>query len=141
MDEEALFARVAAAETIGEICASLGVNRATFYRWVSANEERRKAFDSAREDSADTYAEMSLETLRTPVASSHEATMAKALADRQAWMAEKLGRRVYGSDPAVNITNNNLSLGDLHLDALRKFGTVLQGKPVAEIPTTTGEGE
>lgn len=53
--------RIAAGETLTEICKDLNVSRVTVYRWTRAHEEFRNAYAQAREDQMHSFADKILE--------------------------------------------------------------------------------
>lgn len=122
--EAAVFERIAAAETVGKVAESFGVARSSFYGWVKrGGDERRAAFEDARRQSADAHAENALRILdEASSKSTAEVTLARAKSDVRKWLATCFNRAQYG-DPGVNVkVDNVVSIGQLHLDALKANG-------------------
>lgn len=96
-----------------------------FYAWLDAEEGRRERFDRARRSAADAMAEDSVRLLddarEEGVRSTAEATLARAQSSSRQWFAGKLNRERYGEGKQAGV-EVNLSLGELHLEALKEHG-------------------
>ena len=141
--EAVVFEHIAAAETVGKIAESFGVSRASFYGWVrQGGDERRAAFEDARRQSADAHAENAVKILDEASSdSTAEVTLARARSDVRKWLATSFNRAQYG-DPGVSVkVNNAVSIGQLHLDALRTHGQNTPTPiPVGELMPSSGAG-
>lgn len=131
LGEEAIFARVAAAQTMTSISQELGCDRVTLWKWIrNGGADRMAAYRAAQVQAADIFAEEAVTILDEAVKceNSHQATIAKARSDSRKWLAERFNREVFGDKQAgVQI---NVDLGGLHLDALRAKGSMtLAPKP------------
>lgn len=143
--EDEIFERIADGEFMGKIAQSLGVSRPMLYYWIKkGGEERQEKFDTAKQISADTLVEDGMEILDSPLDfgdHSGEPALRKARAAYRQWLASKRNRKDYGDDkqPGVNV---HLSVGELHLDALRRHGTPQRVKAIEEhevLPATVVE--
>jgi hypothetical protein len=135
--EDAVFERVAAGEPMRRIMESFGVSRTMFYRWRdiegkgSESSERRKLkMEEALKVSADAHAEDAGEILDTAgedlALTSPGATIAQARAKYRQWLAGVRNRETFGDSPKAHI---EVSIGGLHLDALRVRGRVEHEEP------------
>lgn len=129
-----IFDRIADGESIGKIAKTITlpgqtqpISRPFLYIWRNkGGDERRKGWalameasaDSAAEDAGDILDELAEETFDP---SSGQVSLARARSEYRRWVASVRNKEKYGD--AKSEVNVNLSLGDLHLDALRKFGS------------------
>lgn len=97
-------------EVMGEECS-----RGMLSTWLNGSPDRKQALAQARETAADALADEALDTARSTVESNSRANALRIKALQ--WQASKLNRSVYGDTPTVAV---GLSIGDLHLDALRQ---------------------
>ena len=135
--EDAFLERVADGETIKSIVADFGVSRGLFYSWVkSGGEAREEKFRAARILSADAMVDDGLEILDAlqdlTMLSNAEVSAATSRANYRRWLATVRNREEYGEKAGVNV---NLTINQLHLDALRKVGhmPVAGDLPEAEV--------
>lgn len=85
--------RLAMGESLRTICNDEGYpNRKTVVNWKNNNEEFRKAYASARQDQADSYAELGLEVATT----AEDAIKGRLAFDAYRWAAGKLKPGTYG---------------------------------------------
>lgn len=140
--EDDVLDRVAAAEPLESIAKSYGIHRATLHRWLTSSDERKRGYAQAQQASATAHAELSVQILDDAAEdrdiSGPQATIAKARADSHKWLAERFDRDTFGADPTVQM--NVLSTGELHLDALRQFGSMERNAPKA-LSATPAESE
>lgn len=99
-------------------CSSRGM----LYNWIkNGGEARRAKLNAARKISAHCHAEDAGEVLddlaQEGVISSADVSLASSRARYKQWLAGMRNREEYGEKAGVEI---NLSVGDLHLDALRR---------------------
>lgn len=130
-----IFDKVRSGETAAEIMAEFNLTRGMLYNWIHAGGDEREAeWDRARKDRAHALAEQALEIVDNPeletAPTSAEVNRANMRAKYRQWYAAKLNRAEYGDDALVNI-HNQITTGDLHLDALLKHG--LAAKATGEI--------
>jgi hypothetical protein len=109
--------RIADGETVANICRELGVSRLLWDAAVNRTPGGRERVQRAREIAAGAYAERQVEVAEA-------ATPATANADRlridtYRWLASRYNPMVYGDQSKVN-ASVQISIGSLHLDALKK---------------------
>lgn len=154
--EEEVFVRLAAGEYVTTLCAEYLAepyaehserdepSNYYFYSWLDAADGRRDRFDRVREAAADAVAEESVRILdearEEGVHSTAEATLARSQSSARQWWASKLNRAKYGAQKqGVDV---NISVGELHLDALRQHcrREPLEGEDArAGLPGDSGE--
>lgn len=122
--DDVILDRIAAGERITAIAASYGFKSPrVLYDWRNANDERKRAWMLAMADAKVEAAEQVLidakEKADNGGISSQSARISAEMANQYRWLASKLNRELYGDTPRVQV-NNNLSIAELHLDALRK---------------------
>jgi transposase-like protein len=131
-----IFDRIGSGEAVKRIAEDYGVGYETLRRWINKSDERRKAYEQAKRDSADALVEEAGEILdNAPTDSAPQVTKAVKRADHKRWLAGKRDREQYGDDKGAQV-NVNLDLGALHLDALRAAGRMPEPE---EIPTADVE--
>lgn len=133
--EEEVFERLATGEFVTTLCREILAEPYAehgdgepkthlFYSWLDAEEGRRARFERVREAAADMLAEESVrlidEARKEGVSSTAEATLVKAQSNSRQWWASKLNRSKFGEGKTT--TEVQLTIGELHLDALRKYG-------------------
>lgn len=131
--EEEILERIASGESLKAVADSMGLHRDALHRWIKKDEGRTKLYQEARERSAEVFADEAIDVLREawgrgPQLQQAEATAARELAKALQWEASKRDRKRYGEERTqggVNIGSVNV-IGGLHLDALRKFGSMSQ---------------
>lgn len=143
--EEEIFEKLAAGEFVTDLCREYLAEpyeeegrgepaNWSFYTWLDDEPGRRERFDRVRETAADAVAEESIRLLdearEEGVSSTAEATLAKAQSNSRQWWASKLNQLKYGNRPDVE---TRVSIGELHLNALRKFGQMPNRVPVEEV--------
>lgn len=130
-EDEVVFERIAEGVPIREVVADLGCSRSFLYRWRDAKghkERRRAKWEAAVKASAHALAEDSAVPLEELARNSEgltnaEVSLAKARSEYRRWLASVRDRDTYGEakQEAVQV---NLSIGQLHLDALRQRGSM-----------------
>lgn len=136
-----VFERIASGEMSRAIAKSYDITWQSVLNWVNSDPELRKKYEAARRASAELAAEESvrvLEKANRGGLSTADVAAAKNYSDRLAWIAARRDRVEYGDNPQVQINNNTLNIGDLHLDALRKKGHMSQ-LPKGQINVIEGE--
>jgi transposase-like protein len=119
--DHVVFSRIASGETIASIAKSFGRDRDTVYRWLNI-EERRRAWEDAKRASADALVEAGLEIIDDPTAGETTARVqhAKSRAEYRRWLASCRSEEYRDhNSPVVQ-----LNIQQLHLDALRKLGSM-----------------
>jgi hypothetical protein len=117
---EFVYAHVANGGSIAGLATQLGMDRAYVSRQLNADPEYRKVLDEARRESAEVMAEDSLKIAdalaEKPDLTSQDVAAAKQRIDTRKWFAAiNHPDRFAPKDKAITI-----SIGDMHLDALRK---------------------
>lgn len=130
-----LFDQIASGVTVAELARQYGCSRSYLSRALNSNEAYRKVLSEARVEAADALVEGGLEMVDqlNENSTSNEIAATREKVNYRKFMAGSLNQAKYGTRPQNNIT---LSIGDMHLDALRKFNKDrkdLQDVPDAEI--------
>lgn len=120
--------------TMKRIGQRFGVSRALIYRYVNESPERKERFDQAREHSADSLVEDSMDDLEAPLppgAGSAEVSLRTSRANFKKWVASIRSEKY--RDNATGAVTLQVNLGADHLAALMSRGRppVLQGTEVA----------
>jgi len=129
--EEAIFDRLASGETVGSIADSIYIpefkrspSRSYMYMWRRrGGDERVRKWKEAIVHSADALAEEAgtvLDELVGRAATAADVSLAKSRSEHRRWLATKYNKEKYGDAKAQ--VEVHLSLGDLHLSALRARG-------------------
>jgi len=119
-----LYDQIASGVTVAQLARDYGCSRSYLSRALNANEEYRKILQEARVEAADALVEEGLTMVDTltgdsstnEISATRSATREKV--NYRKFMAGALNQAKYGTRPQNNIT---LNVGDMHLDALRKF--------------------
>ena len=125
--EAVIFDRIADGETITAICRTYSVSRRMIYNWIHAGgEDREHGWKLAKELSAEAHAEKAgevLEDVAGGIITTADVSLAGKRSAYHQWLAGKRNRKEFGEDAGkVNVQVNVLA--DLHLDALRKAGSM-----------------
>lgn len=125
--------------TITGLADKLGVTRGTLYTAIRANDDFRKAYEAAKEGAAEAHAEQGFiiwnelkkerreerknadPDSRAAELNAVDIAIAKESGNWHRFMAESWNQKTYGKRGDVNL---NISVGDMHLDALRKMKVV-----------------
>ncbi len=131
--DAAIFDRFRSGERISEIMDGYGLSRGMWYNWLKAGgADRKAAYEEAKTDSADAYADKAEDTLvdeRLAIAPTNaEVSLANSKSKFYQWLAGKRNRAAYGDDAlvALNVTQN---IGSMHLSALLEGGLVPFERP------------
>jgi hypothetical protein len=102
-----------------------GCTRSYVSRALNANEEYKRALEQARAEAADALVEEGLHMVDQLDGSStsNEIAATREKVNWRKFMAGSYNQNKYGTRPQTNVT---LSIGDLHLDALRKVNAELR---------------
>jgi transposase-like protein len=119
-----LFDQVASGVTIAEIARQYGCTRSYVSRAINSVPEYKAALEGAREEAADALVEQGLEMVDSLDAdsSSNEIAATREKVNFRKFMAGSMNQNKYGTRPQSNVT---ISIGDMHLDALRKVNSEL----------------
>ena len=119
-----LFDQIASGVTVAEIARQYGCTRSYVSRALHTVPEYKDALEGAREEAADALVEQGLEMVDelSGDSSSNEIAATREKVNFRKFMAGSMNQNKYGTRPQNNVT---ISIGDMHLDALRKINTEL----------------
>jgi len=115
-----LFDQIASGVTVAELARQYGCTRSYVSRSLNSVPEYAAALAKARGEAADALVEQGLEMV-DGLSGASSPTEIAATREKVQWrkfMAGSMNQERYGTRPQSSVT---LSIGDLHLDALRKF--------------------
>ena len=115
-----LFDQIASGITVAELARQYGCTRSYVSRSLNSVPEYAAALTKARGEAADALVEQGLEMV-DELSGASSPTEIAATREKVQWrkfMAGSMNQERYGTRPQSSVT---LSIGDLHLDALRKF--------------------
>lgn len=101
---------------------------ARYLRDTFGPERVANALDEARIRASHCYAEEALEIVDAPAYDSVTVQQARARANQRNWMAERYNPSRFGGQKGVSV---NVSIGSLHLDALRSRPAEVTGMPAS----------
>lgn len=115
-----LFDQIASGVTVSKIAEQYGCTRSYVSRALNSNEDYKRVMEQARVEAADALVDEGLEMVDrlSGESSTNEIAATREKVSYRKFMAGSLNQNRYGTRPQNNIT---LNIGDLHLDALRKF--------------------
>ena len=117
-----LFDQIASGVTVAELARQYGCTRSYVSRSLNSVPEYAAALSKARGEAADALVEQGLEMV-DGLSGASSPTEIAATREKVQWrkfMAGSMNQDRYGTRPQSNVT---LSIGDLHLDALRKLNS------------------
>jgi transposase-like protein len=119
-----LYDQIASGVTVAEIARQYGCTRSYVSRAINSNPEYKAALEGAREEAADALVEQGLEMVDelSGDSSSNEIAATREKVNFRKFMAGSMNQNKYGTRPQSNVT---ISIGDMHLDALRKVNSEL----------------
>ena len=117
-----LYDQIASGVTVAELARRYECSRSYISRALNENPEYKVALASAREDAADALVEQGLEMVDklNGDSTTNEIAATREKVNWRKFMAGSFNQGRYGTRPQTNVT---LSIGDLHLDALRKVNS------------------
>lgn len=117
-----LYDQIASGITVADIARQYGCTRSYVSRAINSNPEYKRAMEGAREDAADALVEQGLEMVDQLGANStsNEIAATREKVNFRKFMAGSMNQNKYGTRPQSNVT---ISIGDMHLDALRKVNS------------------
>jgi len=127
--------RIEGGATIQSLAAELsalypdGVNRVMLHRILHKLENADERIAHARRRAAPILVEEAQDILDNAKPQRDELAKAKLTADIRLWQAERLDRGTYGREPLVQLTQNSLTISDLHLDALARIRPLEPERP------------
>lgn len=137
--EDIVLGQVAAGLTLRAIAkdisaaAGLYISPETLTLWINRTPELKTKLAAARKAGAPSMVEHAAELLEEVDTDRDAIAKAKAIAEQRNWMASKYDRQTFGNDAAQ--VNVQLSLGDMHLDALRQ-----RVVPIVRAPAAVTDG-
>ena len=117
-----LYDLIASGETITKVAESYGCTRSYVSRALNSIPEYKKVLEQARIDAADALVEEGKDMVDQLGANSttNEIAATREKVNFRKFMAGSLNQNKYGTRPQNNVT---ISIGDMHLDALRKVNS------------------
>ena len=119
-----LFEEIASGKTITELAKEYGCNRQYLSTTINNVPEYSQALSKARQEAADALVEQGL-TMVDELDGGSSSSEIAATREKVQWrkfMAGSYNQERYGNRPQTNVT---ISVGDMHLDALRKVNSDL----------------
>jgi hypothetical protein len=95
-------------------------SRTTMWKWIAATEERRAAYDQAREDRADYRVDLIDGIVAKLNNGTIEPNAGRVMIDAIKWQASKENRAVYGEQSRVDLNVSQSPLSDLSDEELDK---------------------
>ena len=116
-----LYDQIASGVTVAEMARQYGCTRSYVSRSLHTVPEYKAALEGAREEAADALVEQGLEMVDelSALSSSNEISATREKVNFRKFMAGSMNQSRYGTRPQTNVT---LSIGDMHLSALKKVG-------------------
>jgi len=117
-----LYDQIASGVTVAEMARQYGCTRSYVSRAINSIPEYKVALEGAREEAADALVEQGLEMVDelSGDSSSNEIAATREKVNFRKFMAGSMNQNKYGTRPQSNVT---ISIGDMHLDALRKVNS------------------
>ena len=110
-----ILERVCSGDSLTGIAKSFGVSRKLLVNTLYKDPEQKKLLQDARKERGDALAEQALEIIDSVEESPNAITKAREQANLRRWLASCDNPEVYGQKQSTI----NISVGDLHIDALR----------------------
>ena len=119
---EWLHDQIASGITVAELARQYGCTRSYVSRAINSIPEYKTAMEGAREEAADALVEQGLEMVDglSALSTSNEIAATREKVNFRKFMAGSMNQNKYGTRPQSNVT---ISIGDMHLDALRKVNS------------------
>ena len=116
-----LYDQIASGVTVAKIAEGHGCTRSYVSRALNSVPEYKDAMERARVEAADALVEQGLEMVDALDGGSttNEISATREKVNYRKFMAGSFNQNRYGTRPQSNVT---ISLGDMHLDALKKVG-------------------
>ena len=117
-----LYDQIASGITVAELARQYGCTRSYVSRAINSIPEYKTAMEGAREEAADALVEQGLEMVDglSALSTSNEIAATREKVNFRKFMAGSMNQNKYGTRPQSNVT---ISIGDMHLDALRKVNS------------------
>lgn len=124
---------------VGKACGhNLAASSGILTNWVNSTPDGQEMLRRARANAAHILAEEAGDIIDEADDSKLGLMRAKLKVEQHRWLAGKWNRRDYGEQPQVQI-NNNLDIGQLHIDAMRQR-RIEQGDSTPTLALPTAEG-
>lgn len=131
-----MCARLAAGELITDILKTYGFTRDQFRWHVLSVPEMRRAWDDAREQSADALFEEAMIVARTPV-DKELAQSARLHVDTLKWAARIRNPRLYGDKAQLDVNVRTVDLTAIIRDANARLAAQQQGRIIDATPNNS----
>lgn len=129
--DRVILDRILAGTSVSAIADDYRVSKGLLYAWRNLSPQRRDAWEAAMEESGDAHVDTAQEIMDgAPAVLPGEAKDKANRADFYLRLAAIRNRQKYGKDNSTNV-NLNMSVGSLHLDALRKQNVLASAEPQA----------
>ena len=117
-----LYDQIASGVTVADMARKYECSRSYISRSLNSIPEYKTAMEGAREEAADALVEEGLEMVDklSEKSSTNEIAATREKVNFRKFMAGSLNQNKYGTRPQNNVT---ISIGDMHLDALRKVNS------------------
>ena len=117
-----LFDQIASGVTISDMAKQYECSRSYISRSLNSIPEYKSVMEAAREEAADALVEQGLEMVDglSATSTTNEIAATREKVNFRKFMAGSMNQNKYGTRPQSNVT---ISIGDMHLDALRKVNT------------------
>lgn len=114
--EEWVLAQIANGETVTSVSRQLKVSRDLLAKWLNSDPKRKERLQQARIHMAYAIADQILD-ISDNVEETHEAiAKARLRTESRKWLAGRYAPEIFGEQKTASI---NLTIGDLHLQALK----------------------
>lgn len=128
--EDALYERIAGGATVGQLGEELGVSRPFLSARLNRTPQMKLAMQAALKERAGSFAEQALEIADNVAADPNEIAKAKTKIEVRKWLAGVHDAEQYGAKG----TQVNISVGSLHLDALRQVASAAKAAAETDHP-------
>lgn len=131
--EEWVLGMIANGETVASISRQLKVSRELLDRWLNTDPKRKEKLAVARKQMAYSIADEILEIADTTEETHEAIAKARLRTETRKWLAGRYAPEVFGEQKATSI---NLSIGDLHLQALKAINNEDKLSDVIDVDPT-----
>lgn len=117
--EYGILTQIAAGTTIKKIADELKIQRPRLVQWLNENPVRAQSYKKASTESAGALADEAVQIIDTVATENAAVQKAREQVNTRKWLAAIRDRSTFAEKNAAEL---NISIGALHLDALRKLG-------------------
>jgi hypothetical protein len=133
--EQVVFNAIMDGWSLSKVCDMLDESRGLIYMWLHKDEERWRAYQEARKVGAHAMVEEAQAI--ADGASNEDVALARERVKVRLWQAERANREDFGQQKDTNV---NITVGDLHLEALRSMpAEQIEDAEVLEVLPMTDE--